>query len=63
MISVDMIILGAGSVLAYAFDASFAHVKHGWRYMVGIGAVPSIVPSVFDMQRNGAHGGDWKKSE
>jgi MFS transporter, SP family, solute carrier family 2 (myo-inositol transporter), member 13 len=43
MISVDMIFLGTGSVLAYAFDAAFYHVAHGWRYMVGIGAIPSIV--------------------
>jgi SP family myo-inositol transporter-like MFS transporter 13 len=46
MISVDMIFLGAGSVLAYAFDAAFAHVAHGWRYMVGVGAVPSIILGV-----------------
>lgn len=43
MISVDMIFLGAGSVLAYAFDAAFASVPHGWRYMVGIGGLPSIL--------------------
>ncbi|EKG21603.1 Sugar/inositol transporter [Macrophomina phaseolina MS6] len=42
MISVDMIFLGSGSVLAYAFDAAFVHVSHGWRYMVGLGALPSI---------------------
>ncbi|KAF2160098.1 hypothetical protein M409DRAFT_29396 [Zasmidium cellare ATCC 36951] len=43
MISVDMIFLGTGSVLAYAFDAAFYKVNHGWRYMIGIGAIPSIV--------------------
>lgn len=47
MISVDMIFLGTGSVLAYAMDAAFEHVPHGWRYMVGLGAVPSIVLGVF----------------
>lgn len=47
MISVDMICLGTGSVLAYAVDAIFAHVSNGWRYMVGLGAVPSIVLGVF----------------
>ncbi|KAG6358566.1 hypothetical protein INS49_012084 [Diaporthe citri] len=46
MISVDMIFLGSGSVLAYAFDAAFYKVAHGWRYMVGIGGVPSIILSV-----------------
>jgi SP family myo-inositol transporter-like MFS transporter 13 len=43
MISIDMIFLGTGSVLAYAFDAAFYKVEHGWRYMIGIGAVPSII--------------------
>lgn len=47
MISVDMICLGTGSVLAYAVDAIFAHVAHGWRYMVGLGAVPSIILGIF----------------
>ncbi|POS80999.1 myo-inositol transporter [Diaporthe helianthi] len=31
MISVNMIFLGTGSVLAYAFDAAFYTVAHGWR--------------------------------
>lgn len=43
MISIDMIFLGAGSVLAYAFAAAFNTTAHGWRYMVGIGGVPSII--------------------
>ncbi|KAJ4296407.1 hypothetical protein N0V90_006452 [Kalmusia sp. IMI 367209] len=47
MISVDMIFLGTGSVLAYAFDAAFQRVPHGWRYMVGLGAIPSILLGVF----------------
>ncbi|KAI6802370.1 myo-inositol transporter [Hortaea werneckii] len=47
MISIDMIFLGTGSVLAYAFDAAFYKVNHGWRYMVGLGALPSILLGVF----------------
>lgn len=47
MISVDMIFLGTGSVLAYAFDAAFYKVNHGWRYMVGLGALPSILLGIF----------------
>lgn len=43
MISVDMIFLGTGSILAYAFAAAFASVAHGWRYMVGIGGILSIL--------------------
>ncbi|TEA13156.1 Myo-inositol transporter 1 [Colletotrichum sidae] len=46
MISVDMIFLGAGSVLAYAFAAAFNNTPHGWRYMVGIGGIPSIILGV-----------------
>ncbi|KAK1635828.1 hypothetical protein BDP81DRAFT_482035 [Colletotrichum phormii] len=41
MISIHMIFLGAGSVLAYAFAAAFNTTAHGWRYMVGLGGVPS----------------------
>ncbi|KAL2879813.1 hypothetical protein SGCOL_004857 [Colletotrichum sp. CLE4] len=43
MISIDMIFLGAGSVLAYAFAAAFNATAHGWRYMVGLGGVPSVI--------------------
>ncbi|KAK9798700.1 putative Major facilitator superfamily (MFS) profile domain-containing protein [Seiridium cardinale] len=46
MISVDMIFLGTGSILAYAFGAAFATVPHGWRYMVGLGGVISIILGV-----------------
>ncbi|KAF4921971.1 Myo-inositol transporter 1 [Colletotrichum viniferum] len=38
-----MIFLGSGSVLAYAFDAAFYKTPHGWRYMIVIGGIPSIV--------------------
>lgn len=47
MISIDMIFLGTGSVLAYAFDAAFENVNQGWRYMIGLGAIPSILLGVF----------------
>ncbi|RSM14966.1 hypothetical protein CEP52_001092 [Fusarium oligoseptatum] len=43
MISIDMVFLGTGSLLAYAFNAAFANVAHGWRYMVGLGGIPSIL--------------------
>ncbi|SCO55533.1 probable ITR1-Inositol permease [Fusarium fujikuroi] len=33
MISIDMVFLATGSLLAYAFDAAFYKVPHGWRYM------------------------------
>ncbi|KAG8355261.1 Myo-inositol transporter 1 [Fusarium venenatum] len=46
MISIDMVFLATGSLLAYAFDAAFYKVNHGWRYMVGLGALPSILLGV-----------------
>ncbi len=32
-----------GQVVSYGIGAAFAHVTHGWRYMVGLGAVPAII--------------------
>jgi MFS transporter, SP family, solute carrier family 2 (myo-inositol transporter), member 13 len=32
-----------GQVISYGLGAAFAGVPHGWRYMVGLGAVPSII--------------------
>lgn len=32
-----------GQVVSYGIGAAFAHVPHGWRYMVGLGGVPSII--------------------
>ncbi|KAJ3457825.1 hypothetical protein MRS44_014966 [Fusarium solani] len=46
MISIDMVFLGTGSLLAYGFDAAFYKVPHGWRYMVGLGGIPSILLGV-----------------
>ncbi|KAF7973081.1 hypothetical protein HWV62_16278 [Athelia sp. TMB] len=45
VLNVTMITLGQATythqVIAYGIDAGFANVNHGWRYMVGLGAVPS----------------------
>ncbi|KAI5359363.1 putative major facilitator, sugar transporter, major facilitator superfamily [Septoria linicola] len=32
-----------GQVISYGVGAAFAHVPNGWRYMVGLGAVPALV--------------------
>lgn len=32
-----------GQVVSYGIGAAFAHVPHGWRYMVGLGGVPSVI--------------------
>jgi SP family myo-inositol transporter-like MFS transporter 13 len=47
MISVDMIFIGTGSVLVYAFNQVFQHVPHGWRYMVSLSAWPSTLFGLF----------------
>ncbi|EON62414.1 hypothetical protein W97_01636 [Coniosporium apollinis CBS 100218] len=43
MITISAFCITGGQVLAYAIDAAFEHVSHGWRYMVGLGGVPSII--------------------
>ena len=32
-----------GQVISYGIGAAFAHVPNGWRYMVGLGALPALV--------------------
>ena len=32
-----------GQLISYGIGAGFAHVTHGWRYMVALGAVPAII--------------------
>ncbi|KAK5735735.1 hypothetical protein LTR17_007907 [Elasticomyces elasticus] len=32
-----------GQVISYGIGAAFAHVPNGWRYMIGLGAVPAIL--------------------
>ncbi|CAM1501252.1 Fc.00g104140.m01.CDS01 [Cosmosporella sp. VM-42] len=46
MISIDMVFSVTGSLLAYAFDAAFHKVDHGWRYIVGLGGISSILLGV-----------------
>ena len=43
MITVSTFCITGGQVLAYAIDAAFEHVPSGWRYMVGIGGIPSVM--------------------
>lgn len=42
MIGLNNMSITGGQVISYGIGAGFAHVPHGWRYMVGLGAVPSI---------------------
>ncbi|GAA5839959.1 hypothetical protein JCM11251_006571 [Rhodosporidiobolus azoricus] len=38
-----VVLITGGQVLAYAIDAAFFNVPHGWRWMFGLGAVPAVV--------------------
>lgn len=35
-----------GQVIAYGIGAGFENVQHGWRWMVGLGAVPAGIQLV-----------------
>ena len=43
MIGLNNMSITGGQVISYGIGAAFAHVTHGWRYMVGLGAVPAII--------------------
>lgn len=43
MIGLNNMSITGGQVISYGIGAAFAHVHNGWRYMVGLGAVPAIV--------------------
>ncbi|KAF2725812.1 MFS transporter [Polychaeton citri CBS 116435] len=43
LIGLNNMSITGGQVVSYGIGAAFAHVDHGWRYMVGLGAVPAIV--------------------
>ncbi|GME43498.1 putative mfs sugar [Neofusicoccum parvum] len=43
MIGLNNMSITGGQVISYGIGAAFAHVPHGWRYMVGLGGVPSVI--------------------
>jgi MFS transporter, SP family, solute carrier family 2 (myo-inositol transporter), member 13 len=43
LIGLNNMSITGGQVISYGIGAAFAHVNHGWRYMVGLGAVPAII--------------------
>ncbi|KAI9733862.1 MAG: myo-inositol transporter [Cirrosporium novae-zelandiae] len=47
MVAIDVIAITGGQVIAYCIDAAFEHVSNGWRYMVGIGGIPSVLLAIF----------------
>ncbi|CAG8134946.1 unnamed protein product [Penicillium salamii] len=46
MIGLDNMSITGGQLVAYGLGAGLADVSHGWRYMVGLGAVPAIVLAI-----------------
>ncbi|BCS04954.1 myo-inositol transporter [Aspergillus luchuensis] len=43
MTGLNNVSITGGQVISYALGAAFAPVPSGWRYMVGLGAVPSLL--------------------
>ncbi|WWD17533.1 hypothetical protein CI109_101974 [Kwoniella shandongensis] len=43
LVTMNAVVVTLGQVIAYAIGAAFQHVPKGWRYIVGLGAVPAIV--------------------
>lgn len=41
MVVLNVVMITLGQVIAYGIGAGFANVQSGWRYMVGLGAVPA----------------------
>ncbi|KAB8202749.1 major facilitator superfamily domain-containing protein [Aspergillus parasiticus] len=46
MVGLNNVSITGGQVISYAIGAAFASVPHGWRYMVGLGGVPSILLAI-----------------
>ena len=47
MVVINVVMITLGQVIAYAIDAAFANVSSGWRWMVGLGALPAAAQCVF----------------
>ncbi|EME50084.1 hypothetical protein DOTSEDRAFT_68817 [Dothistroma septosporum NZE10] len=46
LIGLNNMSITGGQVISYGIGAAFAHVPNGWRYMVGLGAIPAIALAV-----------------
>ena len=47
MVVVNVVMITLGQVIAYAIDAAFENLHGGWRWMVGLGALPAGLQFVF----------------
>ncbi|KIX04788.1 uncharacterized protein Z518_05659 [Rhinocladiella mackenziei CBS 650.93] len=43
LIGLNNMSITGGQVISYGIGAAFAHVPHGWRYMVGLGGLPAVI--------------------
>ena len=41
MVVINVVMITLGQVIAYAIGAGFETIHGGWRWMVGLGAVPA----------------------
>lgn len=46
LIGLNNMSITGGQVIFYGIGAAFAHVPNGWRYMVGLGALPALVLAI-----------------
>ncbi len=47
MVVLNVVMITGGQVIAYAIDSGFEKMHGGWRWMVGLGAVPAGLQFVF----------------
>ncbi|KAI0356860.1 general substrate transporter [Trametes cingulata] len=47
MVVVNVVMITGGQVVAYGIDAAFENTRGGWRWMVGLGAVPAALQAGF----------------
>lgn len=40
LVTLNVVAITGGQVIAYCLNLAFQNVSHGWRFMVGLGAVP-----------------------
>ncbi|GAA5901488.1 hypothetical protein JCM6882_006294 [Rhodosporidiobolus microsporus] len=43
LVTLNVVAITFGQVVAYLLNLAFEHVAHGWRYQVGLGAVPPFL--------------------
>ncbi|GAA5857526.1 hypothetical protein JCM8547_009321 [Rhodosporidiobolus lusitaniae] len=43
LVTLNVVAITGGQVIAYILNLAFQHVPHGWRYQVGLGAVPPFL--------------------